>query len=258
MSYKYDKIKLKLGLKYHITFIFNTLLLHNERIPFIFYNKRMRKDSQRHKGLRKQLVRILIKKGINDENVLEAIATIPRHFFLEEAFAEWAYRDQAFQIGEGQTISQPYTVARQTELLELEAGMKVLEIGTGSGYQACVLSFLDVKVYSIERQENLYIQTAKFLHNIGFGNIRTLFGDGYAGSERFAPFDRIIVTAGATKFPKVLFQQLKIGGIMVIPIGDDSKQKMIRIQKTSESSYDQKSFGDYSFVPFLKGTRAEN
>jgi protein-L-isoaspartate(D-aspartate) O-methyltransferase len=217
----------------------------------------MRKDSQQHKGLRKQLVKTLIRKGINDENVLEAIATIPRHFFLEEAFAEWAYRDQAFQIGEGQTISQPYTVARQTELLELEPGMKVLEIGTGSGYQACVLSFLDVKVYSIERQENLYVKTAQFLHKIGFGKIRTLFGDGYAGSSRFAPFDRIIVTAGATKFPTTLFEQLKIGGIMVIPIGDDQTQKMIRITKTSESSYEQKAFGNYSFVPFLKGTKAE-
>jgi len=216
----------------------------------------MRKDNHRHQGLRSQLVQELIAKGIQDEDVLSAINTIPRHFFLDEAFAEWAYTDKAFQIGSGQTISQPYTVAKQTELLEVKKTDKVLEIGTGSGYQACVLAFLGCKLYTIERQEELFHKTSALLNEMKFHQIRTLFGDGYLGSERFAPFDKIIITAGATSVPQVLFNQLKIGGIMVIPVGDGRSQKMLRIKKISNKSYIEENHGNFAFVPFLSGTQA--
>ncbi len=212
------------------------------------------KDSYRHKGLRAKLVKQLKDKGIKDIKVLAAIGAIPRHYFLDNAFDEWAYKDQAFPIGSGQTISQPYTVARQSELLEIFDKCKVLEIGTGSGYQAAVLATMNAKVYSIERQKLLFDKTSSFLPKIGFNSIRTLYGDGYEGSPRFAPFDRIIATAGINEIPKKLFQQLKVGGIMLLPIGDQRGQVMTRILKTSETSYDKETFGKFSFVPFLKGT----
>lgn len=209
-------------------------------------------DSYRHKGMRSKLVGELKKRGITDLAVLKAINEIPRHFFLDKAFEEWAYKDVPFPIESDQTISQPYTVAFQTSLLEIKKGDKVLEIGTGSGYQASVLAHMGAKVYSIERQPKLYKITNEFLPQIGFGNIRLLLGDGYLGSERFAPFDKILVTAGATFVPNALIQQLKIGGKLVIPVGDEV-QKMLRITRVSKENIETENFGDFRFVPFLKG-----
>lgn len=211
-------------------------------------------DNYRHKGLRQQLVKELISKGIHNIKVLDAIAKIPRHAFLDGAFEEWAYKDVAFPIGSDQTISQPYTVARQTELLELKPRDKVLEIGTGSGYQSCVLVEMGVKVYSIERQESLFKKTQKFLHDIGYTQVRTLFGDGYIGSERFAPFDKILVTAGATTIPEALKSQLRVGGHLVIPVGSGDSQRMLRLTRTNKTTFKEEDFGLFSFVPFLKGT----
>ena len=178
---------------------------------------------------------------------------IPRHYFLEKTFADWAYKDVAFPIDADQTISQPYTVAMQTTLLDIKKGDKVLEIGTGSGFQACVLSHMGAKVYTIERQKKLFDKTEKFLHDIGFGNIRTLYGDGYEGAPRFAPFDKILITAGASEIPVKLIEQLKPGGIMVIPLGQGDLQKMLRITKNEDGSLKKENFGNYRFVPFLKG-----
>ena len=210
-------------------------------------------DTHRHKGLRQQLVNELKKKGIKDERILQAFMDIPRHFFLEKTFADWAYKDVAFPIDADQTISQPYTVAMQTTLLDIKKGDKVLEIGTGSGFQACVLAHMGAKVYSIERQKKLYDKTEKFLHDIGFGQVRTLYGDGYEGSPRFAPFDKILITAGATEIPATLIEQLKPDGIMVIPLGEGDLQKMLKITKTEEGTLKKENFGNYRFVPFLKG-----
>ncbi len=211
-------------------------------------------DNYRHKGLRTKLVAELKKKGIADERILSAFMDIPRHYFLEKAFADWAYKDVAFPIDSDQTISQPFTVAMQTTLLDIKRGDKILEIGTGSGFQACVLSYMHAKVYSIERQKPLFEKTQLLLHKIGYGNVRTLFGDGYKGSPRFAPFDKIIITAGAQDIPELLIDQLKIGGVMVIPVGGGNKQKMLRIVKLEDGSYTSKSYGEYQFVPFLNGT----
>ena len=211
------------------------------------------RDSYLHKGLRSKLVTELRHKGIKDERILGAIMNIPRHLFLDSAFAKWAYADIAFPIDSGQTISQPYTVAKQTSLLKLVGNEKVLEIGTGSGYQASVLSYLGAKVYSIERQERLFHKTNRLLKNLGFGRVRTLLGDGYKGADRFAPYDRILVTCGAPFIPSDLLAQLKIGGIMVIPLGDEEEQKMIRLTKKGKNQYDREDFGACSFVPFLQG-----
>jgi len=178
---------------------------------------------------------------------------IPRHLFLDNAFANWAYKDVAFPIDSDQTISQPYTVAFQTSLLELKGNERVLEIGTGSGFQACVLSYLGVKVYTIERQEALYNKTSELLQNLGFGKIRTLLGDGYRGSERFAAFDRILVTCGAPHIPQDLLDQLTIGGMLVIPLGEGEAQRMIRVTKVEEHHYQKEDFGEFKFVPFLEG-----
>jgi len=213
----------------------------------------MTQESFRHKGLRTKLVEILKQKGIKNKDVLSAINTVQRHRFLDQAFADWAYKDQAFQIACDQTISQPYTVARQTELLDLKTSDTVLEIGTGSGYQACVLSLLCKKVYTIERHKLLFENTAQLLIEMGYGKIRTLFGDGYKGSPRFAPFDKILVTAAAPNIPKTLLQQLKIGGMMVVPVGKDEVQQMVRITRVNESKFNEETFGSYKFVPFLKG-----
>lgn len=205
-------------------------------------------------GLRKKLIGELRKKGITQEAVLDAMYTIPRHEFIDRAFAEWAYKDVPFKIDADQTISQPYTVAFMTELLNVKAGDRILEIGTGSGYQACVLALLGAKVYTIERHEILFKKTNALLHRLGFTQIRTLLGDGYEGSPRFAPFDKIIVTAGATEVPKKLLAQLKVGGIMVIPVGKDADlQKMYRLTKTGENTFSREDFGNFVFVPFLPG-----
>ncbi len=211
-------------------------------------------DTYRHKGMRKKLVEVLRSKNIKSEVVLDAIGSIPRHWFLDRAFEEWAYKNVAFPIGSEQTISHPYTVAFQTELLEVDKGMKILEIGTGSGYQASVLSFLGAKVYSIERQKNLFDKTSKFLPRIGFQRIRTFHGDGYKGLPRFAPFDRILVTAGAVNIPKSLASQLKIDGYMIIPVGDEETQEMIKVTRMADDDYQTERFGSFSFVPFLSGT----
>jgi len=210
-------------------------------------------DSYRHQGLRSKLVTTLRQKGITNERILSAFMNIPRHLFLDNAFAKWAYTDVAFPIEAEQTISQPYTVALQTSLLELKGTEKVLEIGTGSGFQACVLSYQGVKVYSIERQEDLFHKTDQLLNQLGFGRIRTLLGDGYKGAPRFAPFDRILLTCGAPYVPQDLLDQLKVGGILVIPLGEGPQQRMIRITKTSPDRYKKEDFGDCSFVPFLQG-----
>ncbi|MCL4106438.1 UNVERIFIED_CONTAM: hypothetical protein GTU68_030396 [Idotea baltica] len=202
--------------------------------------------------MRMKLVSELRNRGISDNEVLHAIGEIPRHFFLDKAFEEWAYKDVPFPIESDQTISQPYTVAFQSSLLNVKKGDKILEVGTGSGYQASVLAEMGAKVYSVERQQKLYQITSKFLPSIGYGNIRLLLGDGYMGSQRFAPFDKILVTAGATYVPDTLIQQLKVGGVLVIPVGD-KVQKMLRITKVSKDEIKTENFGDFRFVPFLKG-----
>ena len=208
------------------------------------------KDSFRHQGLRKQLVNDLMSKGIVNEEVLSAIGSIPRHLFMDTAFVTFSYQDKAFPIGSGQTISQPYTVAFQTQLLDLNPYEKVLEVGTGSGYQAAVLSFLDIDVYTIERQKELFNKTKLFLPEIGY-KCNFLYGDGYKGLPNFAPFDKIIVTCGAPYLPNDLVGQLKVGGKMVIPIGDDKKQVMHLIEKTSPTEHNISKHGEFLFVPML-------
>ena len=209
-------------------------------------------DSFRHKGLRNRLVKEIEKKGITEKKVLEAIGRVPRHLFMDSSFVHLAYQDQAFPIGQGQTISQPYTVAFQSSLLDVQPGCKVLEIGTGSGYQAAVLSEMQALVFSIERQQRLYKATGQLLTDIGYPDIRLFLGDGNEGLPAFAPFDRILVTAGASEVPSNLLIQLRPGGIMVIPIGVQS-QTMIRIKRLSEDEFEQESFGSFAFVPLLKG-----
>lgn len=202
-----------------------------------------------------QLIETLRLEGIRDEKVLEAMSKVPRHLFLEKAFEEWAYKNVAFPIGCEQTISQPLTVAIQSGLLEVKKGDKILEVGTGSGYQACILSLLGAKVYTIERQSALFEKTDKLLRELGFGAIRTFLGDGYAGLPMFAPFDKILVTAGATMLPDALLSQLAVGGYLVIPIGGDESQTMWRYTKLAEGDIKSEAFGKFKFVPFLKGTQ---
>jgi protein-L-isoaspartate(D-aspartate) O-methyltransferase len=210
-------------------------------------------DTYRHKGLRKQLVAIIRSKGITDERVLTAILEIPRHFFMDSAFDKIAYEDRAFPIGEGQTISQPYTVAYQTQLLEVKTHDKILEVGTGSTYQACVLAEMGAQVYTIERQKNIFDQNKFFNYPKKYPSIRYFYGDGYEGLPTFAPFDKIIVTAAAPELPQKLLEQLKPGGKMVIPVGDGKVQQMIRISKYPDGSMLEESFDDFSFVPMLQG-----
>jgi protein-L-isoaspartate(D-aspartate) O-methyltransferase len=209
------------------------------------------RDNYRHKGLRKRLVDSLREKGIRDEHVLDAINRVPRHLFMDSSFLEFAYQDKAFPIGSGQTISQPYTVAFQTELLRLEPEQKVLEIGTGSGFQACVLIEMGVKVYSIERQKNLYERTRKLLPEIGYLP-KLFYGDGFKGLPAFAPFDRIIITAAAPDIPGALLDQLKTGGILVAPVGKSSVQVMTTMEKIGESEYKKEEHGTFRFVPMLE------
>jgi protein-L-isoaspartate(D-aspartate) O-methyltransferase len=208
-------------------------------------------DTYRHKGLRKKLIEEVAAKGIRDRSVLEAMNKVPRHYFFDSSFLEFAYADKPFPIGSGQTISQPYTVAFQTELLQLRSGMKVLEVGTGSGYQAAILAELGCKVYTIERQRNLYLKTREFLPRLGYISIKTFYGDGYKGLPAFAPFDGIIVTAGAPYVPDDLLQQLKPGACLVIPVGDDI-QEMKRIFRISADEFREESHGNFRFVPMLK------
>ncbi len=210
-------------------------------------------DTYRHKGLRKQLVKELSQKGISDEAVLNAILAVPRHLFLDNAFDEWAYKDNAFPIDCEQTISQPYTVAFQTSLLDVKPKDKILEIGLGSGYQACVLYEMGAKVYSIERHKHLHDLTLKRLKKIGYPYIRTFYGDGFEGLPRFAPFDKILITAAAPEIPAKLLDQLKPEGIMVLPLNEGNLQKMLRITKTQDGKLKKESFGSFRFVPMLKG-----
>jgi len=208
-------------------------------------------DNYREKGARKRLVDILRKKGIQDEEVLLAISKVPRHYFFDETFWNQAYSDIAFPIGEGQTISQPYTVAYQTELLHIRKGDKVLEIGTGSGYQTCILMELGAKVYTIERQEKLYERT-RFILPEKMGYKPDFFcGDGSIGIAKHAPYDKIIVTAGAPTVPDVLLKQLKIGGILVIPVGDEETQKMVTVLKVAEHDYEKIVLDTFRFVPLV-------
>ncbi len=208
-------------------------------------------DTYRHKGMRKELVKTLMNKGIKDKRVLDAINKIPRHWFIDSSFLEFAYQDKPFPIGSGQTISQPYTVARQTELLLVEKNMKVLEIGTGSGFQACVLAEIGAKVYTVERQKKLYLKTKKFLQQVPY-RIKTFYDDGNKGLPAFAPFDRIIITAAAPEIPENLIEQLKPGGILLVPLGFGDVQQMVRITKKEDGTLKTEKFGNYRFVPMLK------
>jgi protein-L-isoaspartate(D-aspartate) O-methyltransferase len=209
------------------------------------------KDTSKHQGLRIQLVKILQEKGITDKNVLIAISKIPRHLFLNSSFEDYAYQDKAFPIGAGQTISQPYTVAFQSQLLEVKNGDKILEIGTGSGYQTAVLCVMGAQVYSVERQNELFKKTSFLLPKLGVKPKYLSFGDGYKGLENHAPFDSIIVTAGAPIIPKPLMAQLKIGGKLVIPLGDKNQIMTLLIRK-SETQFEKHEFGDFKFVPLLE------
>jgi protein-L-isoaspartate(D-aspartate) O-methyltransferase len=210
----------------------------------------MLEDAYRHKGMRKLLVSILAEKGIKHPEVLRAIEKVPRHFFFEKAFLEHAYQDKAFPIGEGQTISQPYTVAFQTQLLAPRPGQKVLEIGTGSGYQAAILAEMGVKLFTVEYNRNLYSRASLLLSQMGY-KVRMYCGDGSLGLPVYAPFDKIIVTAGAPSVPKTLVDQLTVGGSLVIPVGDNEKQQMLRINKLEDNKITKESFQMFSFVPLL-------
>ncbi|MFZ4523076.1 MAG: protein-L-isoaspartate(D-aspartate) O-methyltransferase [Bacteroidales bacterium] len=214
-------------------------------------------DSYRHQGLRKLLVQNIRQKGISDQQVLSAIETVPRHFFFDSSFLEYAYEDKPFPIAAGQTISQPFTVAFQTELLQIRKNDKVLEIGTGSGYQACILAELGAKVFSIERQKTLFDKTSKFLPVVGYPTIKTFFGDGYKGLPTFAPFDKMIVTAAAPYVPEPLLEQLKPGGILVIPVGGNDVQIMTTFIRNADNSYTKKEYGEFRFVPMLENKAKE-
>lgn len=211
------------------------------------------KDTNKHQGLRNLLVKQLKEKGITDKNVLDTIAKIPRHLFIDSSFEDFAYQDKAFPIGADQTISQPYTVAFQTELLQVEKDHKILEIGTGSGYQTAVLCLLGAKVYSVERQNELFKKTKNLLSKLSINVIPKLlsFGDGYKGLPDYAPFDGIIVTAGAPSVPQALMSQLKIGGRLVIPVGEN-EQIMTLLVRKNETQFEKTEFGDFKFVPLLE------
>jgi len=214
-------------------------------------------DSFRHQGLRKQLIEYLASKGITSLKVLSAMNKIPRHLFMDNAFVNFSYQDKAFPIGAGQTISQPYTVAFQSQLLEIKPYEKVLEVGTGSGYQAAVLSLLDAEVFTIERQRELFLKTKKFLPTLGY-NCMFVYGDGYKGMPNFAPFDKIIITCGAPFIPKDLVAQLKVGGRIVAPIGVGNIQVMHLIEKISETETRVTTHGEFSFVPMLNDKNSGN
>jgi protein-L-isoaspartate(D-aspartate) O-methyltransferase len=210
-------------------------------------------DSFRHKGLRKKLIEEIRQKGITDEKILEAINRVPRHLFMESGFINFSYKDSAFPIGAGQTISQPYTVAFQTQLLQINQHEKVLEIGTGSGYQTAVLLELGAKVYTIERQRELYIKSKHLLEHMGY-HPHFFYGDGYIGKPSYGPYKKILVTAGAPEIPEKLIEQLEVGGRMVIPVGDNNGQDMILLEKISPTETRTTNHGRFIFVPLVKGT----
>lgn len=210
-------------------------------------------DTYQHRGLRRQLVELLRKKGITDENVLTAVNNIPRHFFLDSAFDKIAYEDRAFPIEEGQTISQPYTVAYQTQLLEVKPNEKVLEIGTGSVYQASVLAEMGAKVFTIERQKKLYEKNKNFIFKAKYPHIKFFYGDGFQGLPTYAPFDKTIITAAAPYVPPKLIEQLKVGGMMVLPVDLGPFQQMLRLTKQEGGGYTEERFDNFSFVPMLEG-----
>ena len=221
-----------------------TLFLNPKTTTFL-------KDTFKHKGMRQQLVEVVRNKGITDENVLKAIGKVPRHLFMDSGFLDHAYQDKAFPIAADQTISQPYTVAFQTELLQVKKDDKILEIGTGSGYQAAILCEMGAKVFSIERQLELYKITSKFLPKLGYRAKKLIFGDGYKGLKEDAPFEGIIVTAGAPFVPKPLLSQLKIGGRLVIPVGEDIQVMTLFIRK-GPKDFEKHEFGEFRFVPLLE------
>jgi len=226
------------------------------KCSFLILHPLMRRfeDTYRHKGLRKKLVEVLRSKGITDERVLDAINNIPRHYFLDTAFDEIAYEDRAFPIDEGQTISQPYTVAYQTQLLEVKPHEKVLEIGTGSAYQACVLAEMKANVYTIERQKKLFdFNKASFPFLKKYLNIKFFFGDGFEGLPTYAPFDKVIITAAAPFIPPKLIEQMKTGGKMVIPVDEGEYQRMKRLTKNEDGTFEEEIFDAFSFVPMLGG-----
>jgi protein-L-isoaspartate(D-aspartate) O-methyltransferase len=220
------------------------LILPNKSLPKL-------KDTSKHQGLRNQLAKQLEEKGITDKNVLDAIRKIPRHLFLNSGFEDFAYQDKAFPIAAGQTISQPYTVAFQSELLQVKKDDKILEIGTGSGYQCAVLVAMGAKVYSVERQNELFKITSALLPKLGIRPKHLSFGDGYKGLPNYAPFDSIIVTAGAPIIPKPLMAQLKVGGRLVIPLGE-GEQVMTMLIRKNETQFEKHEFGGFRFVPLLE------
>ena len=223
----------------------------NQKQSFTLQKTKPLQDSLKHHGMRNKLAEVLIKKGITDHSVLDAIRKIPRHLFMDSSFESHAYQDKAFPIGADQTISQPYTVAFQTELLQVKPNHKILEIGTGSGYQTAVLLQLNAKVYSIERQLELFKKTNIFFNKLGYRPKKLIFGDGYKGLPEEAPFDGIIVTAGAPHVPKALMAQLKIGGRLVIPVGINEQIMTLFVRK-SATEFEKKEFGSFRFVPLLE------
>jgi protein-L-isoaspartate(D-aspartate) O-methyltransferase len=210
-------------------------------------------DTYRHKGLRKKLIDSIRNKGISDERVLSAMENIPRHYFLDSAFDDVAYEDKAFPIAVGQTISQPYTVAYQSQLLNVKPFDKILEIGTGSGYQACVLAEMGAQVFTIERQKELFDQNRNFDFLKKYNNLKRFYGDGFEGLPTFAPFDKVLITAAAPVIPEKLIAQLKPGGMMVIPYGEGAVQRMLRLTRQADGSYNEEQFENFSFVPMLEG-----
>lgn len=210
-------------------------------------------DSFRHKGLRHQLVQVIQSKGITNDKVLDAVERVPRHFFFDSIFINQAYEDNAFPIGSGQTISQPFTVAFQTQLLNITPGLKVLEIGTGSGYQAAILAAMSARVYTIERHKELYRNAQQTISKMGYKNIQFFYGDGFQGKEAYAPFDRIIITCGAPSIPEKLISQLAPNGIMIVPVDEGVAQVMYKITFDTNGDLKKEKFGDFSFVPMLKG-----
>ena len=213
-------------------------------------------DTYRHKGLRKKLVEVIRDKGITDERVLKALEELPRHYFMDSAFDEKAYEDKAFPIGEGQTISQPYTVAYQTQLLQIKPFEKVLEIGTGSAYQAAVLAAMGALVYTIERQKKLFDLNRQFVFLKKYPNIKFFYGDGYEGLPTYGPFDKVLITAAAPSIPPKLIDQLKPGGMMVVPVGEGEVQRMMRITKLMNCAIKEEVFDNFSFVPMLEGKKS--
>jgi protein-L-isoaspartate(D-aspartate) O-methyltransferase len=212
-------------------------------------------DTYRHKGLRKKLMDLLREKGITDEAVLEAMNNIPRHFFLDTALDNIAYEDRAFPISEGQTISQPYTVAYQSQLLQVKPQEKILEIGTGSTYQATILAEMGAKVFTIERQKKLFEKTKQYIFKSKYPNLKFFYGDGFEGLPTYAPFDKVIITAAAPFIPPKLIDQLKPGGKMIVPVDEGEHQRMLRITKNADGTTSEEAFTNFSFVPMLSGKK---